>query len=1256
MSKTMKKVSALLLALLMIFSFMPMTQESAYAAAKKPGKVKNLKVSAVYSKDGKSVSLKITWKKAKNAKKYSVSIKDNGTGLTATKTLKKSKRSLTVKAHFSTSYKVSVKAINGKKKGKAVSKSVKTNDDPTKVPKTDLEKAQLDLEQKTIEYNELLKDDTATKAELEQAKKNLDKASEQYTALDAEARKQLAYATKLEHADWNPEVKDALNKMIEENAWDDKYVVFDYDNTCSIFDVEEQLAVYQLQKMAFAETMTVDKLKEVLATGLNKEYFEKPAPASKDYCTNPDATYQDWIDDIAAAYTELLKTYGPFTPSGITDPDKLEKMYNDADWQEFATKMRAMYDCVFDSESADVAYPWVLYWFTGMSHEEVYDLAYASHDTYRRVPSTEETWSTNGAPDCKIGAVEYTWTSGTQVSENIVELMAALHNNGIDVWVCSASATDPIRAAIDVFGQHNLVTGMMAMTNVYEDGKYVNKYDYETGYACLPTASEEPGHDDWTYGNVATRAQTQGVGKSDAIQNVLGPQYGGEGPIAGFMDSTGDFNFCTEFKDLQVVCCFNRASRKTTDGGGLIAEIAKYQADVLNMTYASRGNDTLYVLQGRDENGFRGFLPQRETHTLGSTSNKLWRDKENDKDNPNVEDKYKIYKDGKWEQGDNYKGNSKQYDFIVEKQMTVKEAIDRFAMKKSYDKTDDYGYKQGFLKKYTGYHSKEGTITKLQHEDWNPEVKNALNDLMMAEQQNNQYVVFDFDNTCSIFDVEEQLALHQLRTMSFVIEPKDMAKVLATELDPQYFYERQDGEIIPGTGKPVKYNADYCENKDARYDDWITDIVNAYTKLWTKYGPFTAEGVSAATQEALLNDDDWKEFSAKIRTMYDLVYDTESAAVAYPWVLYWFTGMTEEQVYQLAYDSHEKYSNVPTERVKFVTPESSKDNTKIGRIGSWGKNEEGQEVFSTGQKFFNGTQVSENIRELMKAFKENGIDVWVCSASATDPIRAAIDVWGLHDYVTGLMAMTNKLDADGKYIAAYDWEGGYAWKATPPLGAENHGWVKDTEPQKTQTQGKGKVIAIQNVLYPKYGKHGPIAGFMDSTGDYNFCTEFKTLQVVTCFNRADRKETDGGGVIAELAVYQAEDLGYDYAAAKAAGDTLYVLQGRDERGLRKLNPARATYVFKQLDDEKNGLHVFGSEYGRGHNETELAKARELKFDTETFINEFAIKTDADDPKYAFDFKYGFVYGQPGEGLGPKFIDPTYNPAPGLDFSGYHSQD
>ena len=1176
MSKTMKRVSALLLAMLMIVTFMPMTQEVAFAAAKKPAKVKGLKVKVSGNK------MTISWKKAKNAKKYSVSIKDNSTKLTATKSTKKKK--LTVPVHYGTKYTISVKGVNGKKKGKAAKKSVTIAADPNAVSKEDYDTALAALQIAIEEYLKLYESNTATEAQLKQAKKNFDEAAKEYNKMDMAVREELAKATELAHDDWNPEVKNALNAMIAENAdKDDKYVVFDYDNTCSIFDVEEQLAVYQLQVMAFDETVTVDRLKEMLATELNPKYFTEPAPASADYCANANATYQDWIDDIADAYGKLLGKYGPFTPAGLSN-EKQEEIQKDDDWKEFATKMRAMYDCVFDSESAAVAYPWVLYWFTGMTHDEVYDLAYASHSKYKLLPSTYEIWKTEGK-DSRIGAVEYEWTSGTNVSQNIVELMGALHNNGIKVWVCSASATDPIRAAIDVFGQHDVIDGMMAMTNVYDAAKgFDNAYDYKTGCAWYPQADGS-----WKEGTVPTKAQTQGKGKVTAIQNVCGKEYGC-GPIAGFMDSTGDYNFCTEFEDLEVVCCFNRASRKVTDGGGVIAEVAVYQNDPvadkgLGLTYATRGNDTLYVLQGREENGFRGLRPERETLRLGKDKTLLFRNE------------------------DNYT----QLAYMKDNQMKVADAIDLFAIKMAAGAAGNpFDFKIGFLTEYSGYHSQGATdMGLLKHKDWNPEVRRALNEMIKAEANNGQYAVFDFDNTCSIFDVEEQLAIYQLQTMSFdeTVTAATLPDILKTELNPEYFT------------KPAKASKDYCSNPDATYQDWIDDIVAAFAKLDEKYD-FTPAGLTPEQQVEIQQTDDWKEFATKMRAMYDCVFDSESAAVAYPWVLYWFTGMTEQEVYDLAKASHTFYKG---EESRYETWSTSKADSKIGAVE---------------YEFTWGTQVSDNIVELWKALDANGIDVWICSASATDPIRAAIDVWGGHDYIKGMMAMTNKLDANGHYINEYDWEGGYAW-----LPKADGKWEKDTVKQKTQTQGKGKVIAVQNVLYPKYGNKGPIAGFMDSTGDYNFCTEFKTLQVVTCFNRASRKVTDGGGVIGELAVYQADTLGYDYASARTAGDTLYVLQGREENGLRGFRPERATMRLGKTEAK-----VFRDE----NNVAQLEYMEDNAMTTQEVVDQFAIVTAADDPANKLGFKYGFVYGKPGEGLGPKFHDDTYNPTD-LDFSGYHSQ-
>ncbi len=481
----------------------------------------------------------------------------------------------------------------------------------------------------------------------------------------------------VERTDWAEDVKAAINDFVDlygknsvNYAEGKSYVVFDFDNTCSIFDVEEQLAIYQLQTMTFA--ITPEQLPEVLATDIGLEDGNLDTDLTDLGYGN--GSYNDWIADISAAYTYLYETYGPFTAAGLDEAAQAE-IQADPQWAEFATKMRAMYDLVYDHESASVAYPWVLYWFTGMTEEEVYNLAYASHSYYSSVETSSVTWTTPEDVESKVGVVEYTWTSGTQVSENIKELWATLQANGIDVWVCSASATDPIRAAVDVWGLHDYITGLLAMTNVLEDGKYVNQYDYETGCGWL-----NDGNGGWVRDDAPIKAQTQGVGKVEAIVNAIAPKYGDVGPLAGFMDSTGDYNFCTEFENLKLVICFNRASRKVTDGGGVIAELAIYQRDTLgyDLATANEAGDTLYVLQGREENGLRGLRASDKTMLLGATEEQLFKNADNEA----------------------------QLQYMINNAMTTEDIINTFAIKTAADaEGNDLGIKYGFLSEFAGYHN-----------------------------------------------------------------------------------------------------------------------------------------------------------------------------------------------------------------------------------------------------------------------------------------------------------------------------------------------------------------------------------------------------------------------------------------------------------------------------------------------------------------------------------------------------------------------
>lgn len=516
-------------------------------------------------------------------------------------------------------------------------------------------------------------------------------------------------AAQLKMKSWNPEVKKSMNDFMKlygktakgYNESNHPYVVFDFDNTCSIFDVEEQLAIYQLQTMAFAKSLKPSKLPGVLKTGLAKEYFKKALGEDADF-GSPEATYQDWIDDITAAYKVLYKKFGPFSPKGLSAA-KAKKVQKTDDWKEFASKMRAMYDVVYNIESPAVAYPWVLYWFTGMTETEVYDLAKRSHAKYKKVKSADGMWATPASYNAKskVGEVQAEFTLGTAVSKNIVELMKTLDKNGIDVWICSASATDPIRAAVDEWGLHKYVTGVIAMTNKLKGGKYVNAYDYAKGRAWKPVDKSKKKFTakNWKkFTKYATKSQTQGRGKVYSINNVPKKIYKGEGPIAGFMDSTGDYNFCTEYKNLKAVICFNRANRKITDGGGVIAALAVYQADTLkyknNLKKANMKGDTLYLLQGRQENGLRGLLAMRETQRLGKKAS----------------EKLLFRPDG---------GNAELLKYIKAKKLTTKQVINKFVTKTGADDSVIKGFKYGFIEK--GAKMRVGNAQKTQWKGYHTE-------------------------------------------------------------------------------------------------------------------------------------------------------------------------------------------------------------------------------------------------------------------------------------------------------------------------------------------------------------------------------------------------------------------------------------------------------------------------------------------------------------------------------------------------------
>ena len=450
------------------------------------------------------------------------------------------------------------------------------------------------------------------------------------------------------------------------------------------------------------------------------------------------------------------------------------------------------------------------------------------------------------------------------------------------------------------------------------------------------------------------------------------------------------------------------------------------------------------------------------------------------------------------------------------------------------------------------------------HPDWTPEARKALNDFIRQESRSSgkKYVVFDFDNTCSIFDVSVQLMAYQLEKMCFNLDPDEFA-------------------VMANTG---------MESYPESLQEALRDLIAEYADLYERYGPFTSKGVDSVAEARLAEDPVWVNFASAMGCMYESLQQYMTADDAYLWTMGWFSGMTGDELYEMAYRSHEKYSAVET----------------VAR--SW-----------TGDRgtysWTDGIAVTDNIRELWKALYDKGFDVWVCSASEVAPVMAAVDFFGLHDYCSGVIAMTMARDSADRYLLEYDYTTGCGFLAT-----DDGGWVRDSVPTRTRPMGPGKVEAVRNCLVPRYDGKGPLAGFMDSTGDFNFCSEFSNMRLVICFNRASRKVTDGGGLVAEVAVYERETLHYNLRKANRHGDIYYILQGRDENGLRSLRPFESSL---RLGEEEPRL------FATDENQASLDYFKEKRLSVKEIMEKFSVKTEAGDPSNPLGFTYGFLDGYEG---------------------------
>jgi len=339
------------------------------------------------------------------------------------------------------------------------------------------------------------------------------------------------------------------------------------------------------------------------------------------------------------------------------------------------------------------------------------------------------------------------------------------------------------------------------------------------------------------------------------------------------------------------------------------------------------------------------------------------------------------------------------------------------------------------------------------------------------DPQNPPYAVFDWDNTSIFLDIEEAVLACQIEQLAFGATPEQLDEAIRKDIGAGHFaptYNNMDGA---GVG----------------IEQIAPDIIESYTWLYRNYlrGDKTLDEVRLSPH--------YHAFASKLRYLYEAIGGTFDHSVAYPWVTYLFAGMNSEEVRELTRQTVDRQLSQPVETVVWETPESLPG--RAGRVSVTWKN---------------GLRLVPEMQELYARLRDNGFEVWVCSASFVDVIReiSSNPAYGYNNPEDHVCAMELERDDAGRIR---------------PLFRQGY----------DQTQGAGKTKTIERFLVSAYG-YGPVFVAGDSEGDQNMMRDFTDTRLTLIINRLRSASTDIGAFSR-----QAADT-YQRPASR------FLLQGRDE--------------------------------------------------------------------------------------------------------------
>ncbi|ACQ96076.1 Tat pathway signal sequence domain protein [Burkholderia pseudomallei MSHR346] len=335
------------------------------------------------------------------------------------------------------------------------------------------------------------------------------------------------------------------------------YAVFDWDNTSIMNDCEEALLMHQIDGLHYR--LTPEQFSAILRQGVPDGPFD--AKLGYTSVDGKPVRMEDIAADVDADYRWLHANY-----RGLAGDKPLDEIHRSEPFRDFRAKLYFMYDAICDTYPVEIGYKWIMYWYAGMTRDELQAMAFDSNvanlgDALRKV-----TYESSRALPGKAGVIAATHFHGIRIHEEIRAVMDTLRSNGIDVYVSTASLDDVVRvfAGHPAFGYGVPAENVIGMRLTMADGKYMNEY--------LPN---------WHF--------NYGPGKTVGIRRELEAKKG-YGPLLVFGDSDGDAWMLRDFADTAVGVIVNRMKK------GEIGIDSRKAAEQIG------AKDARLVLQGRDEN------------------------------------------------------------------------------------------------------------------------------------------------------------------------------------------------------------------------------------------------------------------------------------------------------------------------------------------------------------------------------------------------------------------------------------------------------------------------------------------------------------------------------------------------------------------------------------------------------------------------------------------------------------------------------